>query len=131
MRFALPDRETILDAHEQQIAAFGGLSGVRDEGLLDSALARPANLLAYGAGDVDICQVAASLGYGLAKNHAFFDGNKRTSLAATYLVLAYGGYRIVAHDEALFETWQALAAGTIGERELADWLRANIELRRE
>lgn len=118
----------IVAAHDEQLRRYGGLSGLRDEGLLKSAIARPENLLAYGGDEVDIWQVAASLGYGLAKNHPFIDGNKRTSLAATYLVLLNAGYRISASDDELLLVWRDLAAGEVTEGSLVDWLRANTAL---
>ena len=114
----------VLDAHERQLAEHGGPSGIRDEGLLESALARPENRQAYG--DPDVADLAAAYAFGLAKNHPFIDGNKRASLAACTVFLLMNGYRLPVNDAENIETWQALAAGTIGEGDLAVWLRARV-----
>lgn len=114
----------VLDAHKRQLAEHGGPSGLRDDGLLESALARPENLLAYG--DLDVADLAAAYAFGLAKNHPFIDGNKRTSLAACTTFLLTNGYRLPVDDDANIATWQALAAGILDETELAAWLRARV-----
>lgn len=116
-------RETVLSLHEQLLAAFGGAPGIRDEHLLDSALARPVNLLAYGR--PSIADMAASYAFGLVKNHPFVDGNKRTGFAVAALFIELNGQRFTATEaEAVIETL-GLAAGAISEAEYAAWLKAN------
>jgi death on curing protein len=110
--------------HDQQIARFGGGSGLRDEGLLLSALARPENLAAYG--DPDVAALAASYAYGIARNHPFVDGNKRTALVTAGVFLLENGYELVAAEADAVVTILALAAGDLTEDALADWIRANI-----
>jgi death-on-curing protein len=109
--------------HAEQIAEHGGLEGIRDQGLLESALARPENLSAYGKPDV--CDLAAAYAYGLARNHPFADGNKRTAfvVSATFLIL--NGRDLTATEVNVVETVLKLAAGALPEAELADWFRAN------
>ena len=114
----------VLDAHERQLAEHGGPTGVRDDGLLESALARPENFRAYGA--PALADLAAAYAFGLAKNHPFIDGNKRTSLAACTTFLLMNGYRLPVDDTANIATWQALAAGTVTEADLAAWLREKV-----
>ncbi len=114
----------VLTAHDRQLADHGGPSGIRDDGLLESALARPENLMAYG--DPDVADLAAAYAFGLAKNHPFIDGNKRASLAACTTFLLMNGYRLPVDDAVNIATWQALAAGTLGEADLATWLRARV-----
>lgn len=116
-------RETVLALHEQLLAAFGGSTGIRDAGLLDSALARPENLFAYGAPDV--FSLAASYGFGLVKNHPFVDGNKRTGFAVAVLFLELNGYRFEAGEADATVRTLALAAGDLQEAEYAAWLKAN------
>lgn len=113
-----------LAIHEMQIAEHGGLAGIRDEGLLESALARPENLFAYG--EPDLCDLAAAYAYGLAKNHPFADGNKRTSLGVCLSFLDLNGLDLPEDDAENIATWMALAAGTLGEAELAAWLRERV-----
>ncbi len=110
--------------HDQQIARFGGGSGLRDEGLLLSALARPENLAAYG--DPDVAALAASYAYGIARNHPFVDGNKRTALVTAGVFLLENGHELVASEADAVLTILALAAGDLTEDSLADWIRANI-----
>ena len=114
----------VLNAHERQLAEHGGPAGIRDEGLLESALARPENLLAYG--DPDVADLAAAYAFGLAKNHPFVDGNKRASLAACTTFLLLNGYQLPVDDTVNIATWQALAAGTVTEADLATWLRQRV-----
>jgi death-on-curing protein len=117
------DKRLLLILHDESLAEHGGASGLRDEGLLDSALARPLNLLAYG--DPDAADLAAAYGLGLAKSHAFVDGNKRAAFLAGGLFLALNGYRLNASQPDATLTVMALAAGDIGEQEFARWIRAN------
>jgi len=110
--------------HEAQLAEHGGSAGVRDSGLLASALARPLNLVAYGASDIADC--AAAYGFGIARNHPFIDGNKRTAFVCTELFLTLNGYELAADDLACVTIMLALAAGEIDEASFAAWLRAHI-----
>jgi death-on-curing protein len=116
-------RETVLSLHEQLLAAFGGSPGIRDLGLLDSALGRPENLLAYG--HPDLFDLAASYGYGLVKSHPFIDGNKRTGFAVTVLFLELNGRRFQAGEADATVQTLALAAGELAEADFAAWLTAN------
>ncbi len=118
------DPKTVQAVHEYQLAEHGGLDGVRDGGLVDSALARPQNLAAYG--EPDAADLAAAHAYGLAKNHGFSDGNKRTAWVAARLFLADNGY--VLRFDGIDAVWmvEALAAGTLNEAEVAEWFRARI-----
>lgn len=117
------DKQLLLILHDESLAEHGGASGLRDEGLLDSALARPLNLLACG--EPDAADLAASYGLGLAKNHAFVDGNKRAAFLAVGLFLALNGYRLNASQADATLTVMSLAAGEIDEAEFARWIRAN------
>ena len=107
--------------HEAQLAEHGGSAGVRDAGLLASALARPRNLAAYG--DPDAPALAAAYGYGIARNHPFIDGNKRTAFVCTELFLVLNGMQLIADDANCVATMLALAASDITEAAYADWLR--------
>jgi death-on-curing protein len=117
-------RETVITVHEQLLAAFGGTPGMRDEHLLESALARPVNRFAYGK-SVSRFDLAASYGVGLVKNHAFVDGNKRIGFTVAILFLALNGYTFAATEADATVQTLALAAGEIGEAEYAVWLKAN------
>ncbi|RJF89695.1 type II toxin-antitoxin system death-on-curing family toxin [Oleomonas cavernae] len=116
----------VLAMHAAQIAEHGGGEGVRDQGLLESALARPLNLSAYGT--PDLAALAAAYAFGVARNHPFVDGNKRTAfvLAATFLVL--NGHRLATDERDVVETFLALAAGMLEEDALADWFRHHISV---
>lgn len=113
--------------HEEQLAEHGGGSGVRDEGLFESALGRPLNLAAYG--DPDVAALAAAYGFGLARNHPFVDGNKRTAFVAVELFLALNGWVLCADDAPCVLVTLALAAGDLSEDEFAHWLRTHIQPR--
>lgn len=115
------DRRTLELLHDESIAEHGGAAGVRDVGLFESALARPLNLVAYG--DPDFAELAAAYGVGLAKNHAFVDGNKRVAFLAVGLFLAINGYRLVATQTDATLTMLAVASGTLDEAAFAQWLR--------
>ena len=115
------DKQVLLLLHDESLAEHGGSSGMRDEGLLDSALARPLNLNAYGK--PDFAALAASYAVGLAKNHPFVDGNKRAAFLALGLFLYMNGYRLTASQPAATVTMLAVAAGEINEDELAEWIR--------
>ena len=110
--------------HNESLALFGGPSGLRDEGLLDSALVRPANLLLYRP-DADLASLAAAYAYGLAQNHPFVDGNKRAAFLAIGLFLHINGQRLRASPVEAIQTIFALASGQLSEIELADWIRAH------
>lgn len=118
--------ETVYAIHKRQIAEHGGSDGVRDEGLLLSALARPQNLLAYSDETSDISALAASLAYGIAKNHPFIDGNKRTALVVARTFLLLNGFNIEATQEEKYLTFLKLAEGNLSEKELADWIRQKL-----
>lgn len=111
--------------HDEQLARFGGPEGMRDRGAYESALARPRNLALYG--EPDAAALAASYGFGLARNHAFIDGNKRVAWLSARMFLAVNGVSIRFEIDEAIATVFALAAGDLGEDELADWLRARIE----
>jgi death on curing protein len=120
--FVLLLPEVILAIHEEQLATHGGGAGLRDRGLLDSALARPQNRLAYDPG-ADCAALAADYAYGIARNHPFIDGNKRTAFVAMELCLALNGYSLDATDEDALLAMLALAAGETDENEFASWIR--------
>jgi death on curing protein len=119
------DVRVALALHEEQLRAWGGGSGVRDEGLLESALARPQNLAAYG--EPDLADLAASYAYGLAKNHPFVDGNKRTALVVCETFIIDNQRSLTATDAELAVLFEELAAGDISEKELAQWLRERVQ----
>lgn len=110
--------------HDLQLAEHGGLPGFKDESLLESAMARPKQLYAYG--EPDLFDLGASYAFGIAKNHAFIDGNKRTSLNVCLAFLDINGFGLPVADEENISTWEALAAGILSEAELAIWLRARV-----
>jgi death-on-curing protein len=113
----------VLALHEEQLAEHGGAVGMRDIGLLQSALARPQNLVAYG--EPDVVTLAASYGYGIVRNHPFIDGNKRTAFTVTELFLTLNGWELMADDTACVVTMLQLAEGRLSEAAFADWLRDN------
>ena len=115
---------SVLAIHEEQIAEHGGLAGVRELPLLQSALARPQNLEAYG--NPDLADLAAAYAVGIARNHAFLDGNKRTAWVVTETFLLKNGYELIANDRDGVMTMLAVADGTMSEPELAIWLRTYI-----
>ena len=117
------ERSAILAAHDEQLADHGGSPRIRDAGLLDSALARPLNRAAYGKPDA--AELAAAYAFGLAANHPFVDGNKRTAFIAMELFLALNGYELVADDAECVMTMLAVAAGTMKEAAFAEWIRRN------
>lgn len=113
-------RKAVLAMHGAQLAEHGGSDGIRDETLLDSALAEPLNVFAY-AGQPDIFRLAASYAFGIARNHAFVDGNKRTALVASLTFLDRNGWDIVAPREDVYFTFLHLADGSLTEDELTAW----------
>ncbi|MAF49281.1 MAG: type II toxin-antitoxin system death-on-curing family toxin [Rhodospirillales bacterium] len=120
--------EIVLALHEEQLALFGGGEGVRDLGLLDSALARPRNLHGY-APDTPLPGLAASLAYGIIRNHPFVDGNKRTGLLAIRAFMYLNGFDFEAGQAEEVAQILSVAAGEIGEEELASWIAANAPKR--
>jgi death-on-curing protein len=114
----------VLDFHAEQLALFGGADGIRDVGLLESALARPINKLAYGESDLAV--LAAAYGFGIARNHPFVDGNKRTALASMIVFLGLNRVDLDAPPEEATAIILGLAAGEIGEEALAHWIRDHI-----
>lgn len=114
-------KEAVLAMHARQLAEHGGGTGVRDIGLLDSALQRPLNKHVYES--PDIADLAAAYAYGIARNHPFVDGNKRTALVASRSFLLINGYQITASKEDRLRTFLALAEGSLGESDLAAWFR--------
>ncbi|MGQ7794464.1 type II toxin-antitoxin system death-on-curing family toxin [Faunimonas sp. B44] len=124
MRPIWVEEEVVLAVHDAQIEEHGGRAGMRDPGLLKSALARPRNVLAYE--NADLAALCAAHAYGLARNHPFVDGNKRVSLVVAELFLGLNGYRLDASDAECVATWLALAEGTLDEAGLAAWIRARL-----
>ena len=121
-------KKALLLLHEESLATFGGASGLRDEGLLDSALARPHNTHAYNP-DSTFADLAAAYGFGLTKNHAFVDGNKRAAFLSIGLFLAINGLTLLANQVDAIETMLAVASGNLDERGLAVWINRNSKLK--
>ena len=117
------DIEIMLDVHAEQLALFGGPDGVRDSGLLESALARPINKFAYG--ETDLASLAAAYAFGVAKNHPFVDGNKRVVFASLIVFLGLNGIDFAPLPEAATAIMLSLAAGEVSEESLARWIRDN------
>jgi death-on-curing protein len=122
------DRTLALALHERQLAEHGGGSGVRDETLLESALARPQQLFAYGDPSPDLAALAASLAFGLARNHPFVDGNKRTAAVACELFLALNNAVLQADNVELYPVYLSLAEGSLSETDFVAWLRPRLRL---
>jgi len=121
-RWVLP--EAVNPIHQMLIAEHGGLSGVRDQGLLDSALTRPRQQAIYGE-KTTLFQLAAAYGYGLARNHPFVDGNKRIALAVSAVFLEINGYSLNAPEAEAVVIFQQLASGGLTEAALAEWLEGS------
>ena len=115
-----------LAIHDRQLAEHGGSIGVRDETLLDSAIARPQQLFAYGDPPPDLAALSASLAYGLARNHPFIDGNKRTAAVACETFIRLNSARLQADDIELYPVYLALAEGSLSESGFAEWLRERL-----
>ena len=118
--------ETVIAIHYRQISEHGGGEGLRDEGLLSSAMARPKNLLAYSKPRPDLAALAAAYAYGIARDHPFVDGNKRTALVAVRTFLIVNGVDLEATQDEKYLTFLELAKGTLTEEQLADWIRKRI-----
>jgi death-on-curing protein len=119
------DLDIVIDFHAEQLALFGGAEGIRDLGLLESALARPVNKFAYG--ERGIAALAAAYGFGIARNHPFVDGNKRTALAAMIVFLGLNGVDLAASQEEVTAVILSLAAGEITEQLLARWIADHMK----
>ena len=128
MNWTWLDAAVLRAVHEEQLAEHGGAAGIRDEGLFESALARPQHLAAYG--EPDLCDLAAAYGFGLARNHPFIDGNKRTAFVAVELFLLVNGQELMASDESCVLTMLAVAAGQMDEAAFAAWLREHVQKRK-
>ena len=120
------DRRTLLLLHAESLAEHGGLTGIRDDALLDSALARPRHRLTYRP-NTGLPALAASYAFGIAKNHPFADGNKRAAFLSIGLFLGLNGYRLVADKAEAALTMQALSSGQIPEGQLAVWIRRHMK----
>ena len=114
--------------HSDQVREHGGSAGLRDAGLLESALARPVNRFQYEE-DPDLCDLAAAYGFGIARNHPFVDGNKRVAFQAMYVFLGLNGLRIGAAEEEVVDLILRLARGELDEEDLAGWLRDHVSPR--
>ncbi len=112
--------------HKRQLAEHGGGQGVRDAGLLESALLRPQNIYIYSNGQTSLAQLAAAYAYGLARNHPFVDGNKRTALVLSLLFLKLNKKTLTASQEDLYAVFMALAKGNMPEAVLANWFESKL-----
>lgn len=121
------DPDALLAAHDEQLAEHGGASGIRDPGMFESALARPQNLAVYG--EPDVAALAAAYAFGIAKNHAFVDGNKRTALVALESFLVLNGFELPVDDGQAVMVILSVASGAFSEDELAGWIRKNVQPR--
>ena len=119
------ERRWVDALHFQQLARFGGLHGVRDDGAIDSALARARNRWEYG-GERDLARLGASYAYGLARNHGYSDGNKRIAFVAMAVFLDLNGLELVADEVEVVRVVIALAAGELDEEALADWVSSHV-----
>ena len=122
------DTSIVLDVHAEQLALFGGADGVRDLGLLESALGRPLNKSAYG--ETGLAALAAAYAFGVARNHPFVDGNKRTGFVIGVLFLELHGFDLTAREADATQAVMALAAGTLNEDGYTAWLRENAKRKR-
>jgi death-on-curing protein len=126
MNWVWIDHALVMAIHDRQLAEYGGASGVRDEGLLLSALARPQQMEAYAEPAPDLAELAAALAYGLVRNHPFVDGNKRTAAVACESFVDLNGMRLSAGDAELFPRYIALAEGRLSASDFAAWLRQHL-----
>ena len=122
-------RALALAIHDRQLAEHGGGSGVRDEGMLESALARPQQRHNYGDPPPDLADLAASVAFGLARNHPFVDGNKRTAAVACEVFIMLNSAELDAEDHELYPLYLGLAEGSLDEAGFAEWLRPRIVAR--
>ena len=117
--------EVVLAIHQWQIAEHGGIDGIRDKGLLESALAKPRNLYHLSEPRPSIAEIAAAYAYGIARNHAFLDGNKRTALAICCVFLWLNGIELIAPTADEYQVFMSLASGEIEQEELARWITSH------
>jgi len=120
------NKKALIYLHGESLAEHGGLAGIRDEGLLESALYRPLNLYNYEQ-EKDIVRLAAAYGFGVVRNHPFFDGNKRAGFLAVGLFLALNGFNLIASQLEATKIILALAEGKIGEEEFYQWLKNYVQ----
>jgi death on curing protein len=125
MAWTWVDKNIVLAIHDEQIAEHGGETGMRDEGLLISALARPLDKANYE--DANVISLAAAYGYGIARNHPFLDGNKRTAFVTMELFLILNDWELKADDGPCLEIFISLADGSLSEKDLTKWLKANTQ----
>lgn len=125
MRWTWVVESVALAVHEAQLAEHGGIPGLRDEGLFSSAMARAKNRAAYGESP-DAADLAAAYGFGLARNHPFFDGNKRTTFVVMELFLNLNGWTLDADNAECISVMESVAAGDLPEKNLAAWLRSHL-----
>lgn len=123
-RWAWVPPQVVLAIHDEQVAEHGGIGGVRDVAVIESALARPCQLLTYGKPDA--AALAACYAFGLCSHHGFYDGNKRTAYVVAEVFLDLNGYAIEASDEAVVRVMLGVASGSITEAQLAEWFRSFI-----
>ena len=121
------DKQLLITLHDESLLLHGGASGIRDDGLLDSALNRAVNLALYS--EPDFAELAAAYGVGLAKNHAFVDGNKRVAFLAVGLFLGLNGYKLIANQKDATQTMLAVASGEMQEVDFSQWIRENSIVR--
>jgi death on curing protein len=119
------DRDMVVAFHSESLQRFGGPEGIRDEGMLESALGRPVNKHAYAA-EFDLAGLAAAYAFGIARNHPFVDGNKRAAYLAMEVFLVINGFDLELDDADAIATFLGLAAGEVSEEELADWIRERM-----
>jgi death on curing protein len=117
--------DVVLALHDMQLAAFGGPMGIRDEGLLESALARPRQRFAYARPKPSLARLAAACAFGIVRNHPFLDGNKRTGLIVAFVLLELNRRSVDASEEETFDIFMRLAAGKLSEDALSEWLGAH------
>ncbi len=117
--------DAVLAIHDEQISEHGGIRGVRDLAMVDSALARPRNLPGYG--EPDAAALAAAYAFGICSNHGFLDGNKRTAYVVAETFLDLNGYAMTASDEQVVLTVLAVASGVMQEEQLAKWFRSFVK----
>jgi death-on-curing protein len=114
-------QRTVISAHDESLAEHGGPPGIRDLGLLESALARPKNILAYSEKDPSLQRLAAAYAFGITANHPFVDGNKRTAFIVSLTFLKLNGLMLTAEKSERYLTFYGVAAGTISEEDLTEW----------
>jgi death on curing protein len=120
-------KQEVLAIHALQITHFGGSDGLRDEGLLESALARAQNIATYAEETPSLAILAAAYGAGIVRNHPFIDGNKRAGMMAAFVFVERNGFRVTASQEEAYLAFYNLASGKLSEEELSEWLAFNIQ----